>query len=33
PGWLMLMIVGGIAWHATRKIVTTLVIVGLLFLV
>ncbi|KUG45589.1 ABC transporter permease [Pseudomonas savastanoi pv. fraxini] len=33
PWWLMLIIVGGIAWHATRKIVTTLVIVGLLFLV
>ncbi|EPN13652.1 histidine ABC transporter, permease protein, partial [Pseudomonas syringae pv. actinidiae ICMP 18804] len=33
PWWLMLIIVGGIAWHATRKIITTLVIVGLLFLV
>ncbi len=33
PWWLMLVIVGGIAWHATRKIVTTVVIVGLLFLV
>ena len=25
PWWLMLAIVGGIAWHATRKIVTTAV--------
>jgi glycine betaine/proline transport system permease protein len=33
PWWLMLIIVGGIAWHASRKVVTTLVIVGLLFLV
>src|SRR5450830_190303 len=33
PWWLMLVIVGGIAWHATRKLVTTTVIVGLLFLV
>jgi len=33
PWWLMLAIVGGIAWHATRKVVTTAVIVGLLFLV
>ena len=33
PWWLMLLIVGGIAWHATRKVVTTVVIVGLLFLV
>ena len=33
PWWLVLMIVGGIAWHATRKIVTTALIVGLLFLV
>jgi glycine betaine/proline transport system permease protein len=33
PWWLMLAIVGAIAFHATRKIITTLVIVGLLFLV
>lgn len=33
PWWLMLAIVGGIAWHATRKVLTTAVIVGLLFLV
>lgn len=33
PWWLMLAIVGGVAWHATRKVVTTAVIVGLLFLV
>ena len=33
PWWLMLAIVGGIAWHATRKLFTTAVIVGLLFLV
>jgi glycine betaine/proline transport system permease protein len=33
PWWLMLVIVGAVAFHATRKIVTTLVIVGLLFLV
>ena len=33
PWWLMLVIVGGVAWHATRKLVTTAVIVGLLFLV
>ena len=33
PGWLMLAIVGAIAWHATRKIISTLLIVGLLFLV
>lgn len=33
PWWLMLVIVAGIAWHATRKLVTTAVIVGLLFLV
>ena len=33
PWWLMLAIVAGVAWHATRKIVTTAVIVGLLFLV
>jgi glycine betaine/proline transport system permease protein len=30
PWWLMLAIVGGIAWHATRRIVPTAVIVGLL---
>ena len=33
PWWLMLAIVAGVAWHATRKVVTTSVIVGLLFLV
>ena len=33
PWWLMLAIVGAVAWHATRKVVTTAVIVGLLFLV
>ena len=33
PWWLMLAIVAGVAWHATRKVVTTGVIVGLLFLV
>lgn len=33
PWWLMLAVVGGIAWHATRRIVPTAVIVGLLFLV
>jgi glycine betaine/proline transport system permease protein len=33
PWWLLLAIVGLIAWHATRKITTTVVIVGLLFLV
>ena len=33
PWWLMLIIVGAIAWHATRKIFSTLLIVGLLFLV
>ena len=33
PWWLMLAIVGVVAWHATRKVVTTAVIVGLLFLV
>ncbi len=33
PWWLMLVIVGAIAWHATRKILSTLLIVGLLFLV
>jgi len=33
PWWLLLAIVGLIAWHATRKIITTVVIVGLLFLV
>ena len=33
PWWLMLAIVGAIAWHATRKVLSTLVIVGLLFLV
>lgn len=33
PWWLMLAIIGAIAFHATRKIITTVVIVGLLFLV
>ncbi|WP_249678284.1 ABC transporter permease [Pseudomonas abieticivorans] len=33
PWWLVLLIVGAIAWHATRKVFTSLVIVGLLFLV
>jgi len=33
PWWLMLAIVAGIAWHATRRILPTVVIVGLLFLV
>ncbi|MFJ4351103.1 ABC transporter permease [Pseudomonas sp. NPDC089428] len=33
PWWLMLAIVAGVAWHATRKVATTAVIVGLLFLV
>ena len=33
PWWLMLAIVGAIGWHATRKILSTLLIVGLLFLV
>lgn len=28
PWWLMLAIVGAIAWHATRKIISTLLIVG-----
>ena len=33
PWWLVLAIVAGITWHATRKAMTTAVIVGLLFLV
>lgn len=33
PWWLLLIIVGLIAWHATRKLGSTLLIVGLLFLV
>ncbi len=33
PWWLVLAIVAGIAWHATRKVAATAVIVGLLFLV
>ena len=33
PWWLMLLIVGVIAWHATRKVVSSVLIVGLLFLV
>jgi len=33
PWWLLLIIVGMIGWHATRKITSTILIVGLLFLV
>lgn len=33
PWWLMLGVVAVIAWHATRRILPTLVITGLLFLV
>jgi len=33
PWWLMLALVAGVAWHATRRWLPTLVIVGLLFLV
>jgi glycine betaine/proline transport system permease protein len=33
PWWVLLAIVGLIAWHATRKLTTTAIIVGLLFLV
>ena len=33
PWWLVLAIVAGVTWHATRKVVTTAVIVGVLFLV
>jgi glycine betaine/proline transport system permease protein len=33
PWWVLLAIVGLIAWHATRKITTTVIIIGLLFLV
>jgi len=33
PWWLLLIIVGGIALHATRKVFSALLIVGLLFLV
>jgi glycine betaine/proline transport system permease protein len=33
PWWVLLAIVGLIAWHATRKFTTTAVVVGLLFLV
>ena len=33
PWWLVLAIVAGVTWHATRKVVTTAVIVGLLFMV
>jgi len=33
PWWVLLAIVGIIAWHATRKITTTAIIIGLLFLV
>ncbi|QEY65348.1 proline/glycine betaine ABC transporter permease [Metapseudomonas lalkuanensis] len=33
PWWLVLIVVAGIAWHATRRILPTVVITGLLFLV
>ena len=33
PWWLMLALVAAIAWHATRRVLPTLVITGLLFLV
>ncbi|WAH58429.1 proline/glycine betaine ABC transporter permease [Pseudomonas silvicola] len=33
PWWLLLIIVGGIALHATRRVLSALLIVGLLFLV
>ncbi len=33
PWWLLLIIVGGIALHATRKVFSALLIMGLLFLV
>ena len=33
PWWLMLIIVGLITWHATRKVFTAVLMVGLLFLV
>ncbi len=33
PWWLLLAIVAAIAWHATRRLLPTLVITGLLFLV
>ncbi|MHC5347693.1 ABC transporter permease [Pseudomonas sp. A46] len=33
PWWLVLLVVAGIAWHATRRVLPTLVITGLLFLV
>ncbi len=33
PWWLLLLIVGGIALHATRRVFSALVIMGLLFLV
>ncbi len=33
PWWLMLGVVAVIAWHATRRVLPTLVITGLLFLV
>ena len=32
PWWLLLAIVAAIAWHATRRLLPTLVITGLLFL-
>jgi glycine betaine/proline transport system permease protein len=33
PWWLVLIVVAGISWHATRRILPTVVITGLLFLV
>ncbi|MDH4570276.1 proline/glycine betaine ABC transporter permease [Pseudomonas sp. BN414] len=33
PWWLVLIVIAGIAWHATRRILPTVVITGLLFLV
>ncbi|TWI55612.1 glycine betaine/proline transport system permease protein [Pseudomonas duriflava] len=33
PWWLLLIIVAGIAYHATRRLVPTIVLTGLLFLV
>lgn len=33
PWWLMLAIVAAITWHATRRVLPTLVMTGLLFLV
>ncbi|WP_407314393.1 ABC transporter permease [Pseudomonas sp. nanlin1] len=33
PWWLLLLVVGGIAWHATRRWLSAVLIVALLFLV